>query len=106
MKVYREQAKQVHPVPKRVHSPRGPFPYELFSESAIVTDYVSAMAEDGSELPEGGTAQNNFKRLEWLYCGLCYEKVRADRTATHVCPTPDEDDEVYEDDEYYPEDDE
>jgi len=85
MKIYREQAKQTHPVPTRAHSPRGPFPPELFAESAIVTDYQPAYSEDGSEHPVGGTAQNNFKPIKWLYCGTCYEKVKSTETATHVC---------------------
>lgn len=85
MKIYKEQAKQAHPVPSRVMSPRGPFPEHLFYEPEIVDDYTPAMAEDGSELPMGATAQNNFQAIKWLYCSSCYEKVKATETESHVC---------------------
>lgn len=85
MKIFREQAKQAHPVPSRVTSPRGPFPAELFREPDIVDDYIPAMAEDGAEFPEGATAQNKFKPIKWLYCAVCYEKVKASETTAHVC---------------------
>ena len=85
MKIFREQAKQAHPVPSRVMAPRGPFPDHLFDEPDIVDDYMPAMSEDGSEFPVGATAQNNFKPIKWVYCGSCYEKVKASETAAHIC---------------------
>lgn len=85
MKIFREQAKQVHPVPSRVTAPRGPFPAHLFQEPEIVDDYMPAMSEDGSELPIGATAQNNFKPIKWVYCSSCYEKVKSTETESHTC---------------------
>ena len=107
MKVYREQAKQVHPIPSRVYGPTYGMPsqydndapgwasgrsssphlfeHEVWYESEIVDNYLPAMPEDGSDQPVGATAQNNFQAIKWLYCGTCYEKVKANETANHIC---------------------
>lgn len=97
MKITKIDAVQVHPVPNGIRRPRGPFPRELFADPEIVTveDYV-----DDEVL--GDTAQNNFKPTKYLYCSVCYERVKSTDTETHICPDPAdavEDD----DDSYYPE---
>lgn len=69
--------------------PKGPFPDHLFYEPEIVDDYLPAMNEDGLGIPEGATAQNNFKPIKWLYCGVCYEKVKSTETENHVCGVED-----------------
>ena len=89
MKIYREQAKQAHPIPSRAYAPRGPFPVDLFREPEIIDNYEPAMNEDGSGFPEGSTAQNNFQPIKWLYCGVCYERVKASETEGHVCEVTD-----------------
>ena len=85
MRITRVDAVQAHPVPKQAHAPRGPFPPELFREEPIVYAYEPALNEDGSNLPVGSTAQNNFSEIKWLYCGLCYEKVKSNETEEHEC---------------------
>lgn len=111
MKIYREDAKQVHPVPSHVYSPKYGVesPYDngapgwasgratspdLFEtdigyESEIVDDYFPAMPEDGSDIPLGATAQNNFQPIKWLYCSVCYERVKSTETGSHVCEVSD-----------------
>lgn len=64
MKITRVKAVQAHPVPDKVHSPRGPFPRHLFREPEIVNDYSPEDDETGSSFPLGATAQNNFKPQE------------------------------------------
>jgi len=89
MKVIRKQAVQVHPVPDRITEPQGTFPRELFREQRIVTDYQSAYDEDGSDVPIGGTVQNNFERV--MRCARCFEKVLQSETKDHVCEDVAED---------------
>ena len=59
-------------------------------EPEIVDNYMPAMPEDGADVPIGATAQNNFKPIQWLYCGNCYEKVKSTETANHTCEVGDE----------------
>lgn len=83
--MYKEQAKQGHPVPASVIAPSGPFPRELFKEPHIVDDYEPAMNPDGINIPLGATAQNDFKPIKWVYCSSCYERVKAAETENHTC---------------------
>lgn len=85
MRVSRKAAVQVHPVPDRITDPVGPFPSELFREPKIVTDYIPQYSEDGSEFQLGATAQNNFKPVKVLRCGVCLARVPEDKTSEHVC---------------------
>lgn len=107
MKIYREEAKQVHYIPPRVYSPRygymssydvdspawstrrssSPdlFDSSIGEESTLIDDYMPAMPEDGMDVPVGATAQNNFQPIKWLYCSACYEKVKATETDNHTC---------------------
>jgi hypothetical protein len=64
MKITRVKAVQAHPVPNKVHAPRGPFPNELFREPEIINDYHPEDDETGSSFPLGATAQNNFNPQE------------------------------------------
>ena len=85
MRLIRHNAVQVHPIPNRIVSPRGPFPPELFDEPEIVDNYAPALNPDGLEFEAGATAQNNFKPPKWLRCGTCYERVLETETEDHVC---------------------
>lgn len=84
MRVIKHQAKQIHPVPDRLVEPKGPFPRELFSEPEIVYD-TPAYSEDGSDMPLGATAQNNYHPPKYLRCSECLVRVLESETANHVC---------------------
>jgi hypothetical protein len=79
MRVERIQALQVHPVPDKILSPKGPFPSELFDEPEIV---VTLPKEDF--LP-GSTAQNDFKPPRYLRCALCNTRVLENEKNEHKC---------------------
>lgn len=81
------EAKQAHYVPKRAYYARTleQLLDTYQGQPEIVYDYDPAQPEDGSEYPDGATAQNNFQPIKWLYCGTCYEKVKSTETASHVC---------------------
>jgi hypothetical protein len=85
MKITRVDARQAHPVPKSIINPQGPFPRELYNEKPVVDDYEPEMAEDGANLPIGGTAQNNFKSPKTMICSWCDARVLANKTGDHVC---------------------
>mgnify|MGYP000187321295 CR=1 FL=1 len=85
MKIVRVQAVQAHEVPKRVYEPRGPFPAEIFDEPEIVYDYQSEDDEGGSSLPEGATAQNNFKPIKYYRCVYCHTRVADYEIDEHDC---------------------
>jgi hypothetical protein len=85
MKVTRVKAIQPHPVPSTVTEPKGPFPPELFDEPRSITEYEPALSEDGSNFPNGSTAQNNFSEVRLLVCGSCFEKVLSTQTEEHIC---------------------
>jgi hypothetical protein len=85
MKVTRQKAIQVHPVPDIATSPKGPFPPELFREPEIVDEYPSQYSEDGSEFELGATAQNNYKPPKHLRCGYCFARVLETETKNHIC---------------------
>lgn len=88
MRVRQYEAKQAHYVPKRAYYPRSleQLLDTYAQQPEIVYDYEPAMPEDGSEMPDGATAQNNFQPIKWLYCSVCYEKVKSTETSAHVCP--------------------
>ena len=83
MPLIRKFAKQGHAVPSVAHSPRGPFPRELFRESEIVDAYDAT--EYGDDMPLGGTAQNNYTPPKWLRCATCFERVLETETELHTC---------------------
>jgi hypothetical protein len=85
MKVTRFQAVQIHPVPDKVESPKGPFPTELFKESEIISEYEPSYAEDGGGFAPGGTAQNNYSPPKVLRCGSCFARVLETETESHIC---------------------
>jgi hypothetical protein len=85
MRVTKRNAVQVHPVPKTMVSPKGPFPRELFDEPDIVVDYESSDNEDGSDFPLGATSQNDFKPVRYLRCSVCLVRVLETETQDHVC---------------------
>ena len=76
---------QGHPVPTRVTRPMGPFPSELYAQAPVNYEYDQAMPEDGSNFPEGATAQNNFEATVWLRCYDCHARVRDTETEQHEC---------------------
>ena len=85
MRITKRDAIQVHPVPSRAMDPQGPFPRELFKESAIVSDYDPQYNEDGSGFAPGATAQNNFTPPRHLRCSLCLVRVLETETENHIC---------------------
>lgn len=85
MRVTKRNAVQVHPVPKTMMDPKGPFPRELFDEPDIVVDYEPQDNEDGSNFPLGATAQNDFKPIRYLRCSVCLVRVLETKTQDHVC---------------------
>lgn len=85
MRIQRIPTKQGHKVPDTAHSPRGPFPAELYSSQPVVTDYVP-VESGGPDLPLGATAQNNFKpNVRWFRCNDCDELVSEHELETHTC---------------------
>lgn len=85
MKITRVQAVQAHPVPKRVHEPRGPFPDHLFDEPEIVDRYPVEQDENGGEYALGATAQNNYKPVKYYRCKTCDARVSGTHLEAHVC---------------------
>ena len=85
MRVQRVATKQGHPVPTKATYAQGPFPPELFRSSPVVTDYVPQADGGGEELPEEGTAQNNYRPYKWYRCRQCMEAVREDHLEAHTC---------------------
>lgn len=85
MRVTRQAAVQVHPVPATVRQPQGPFARELFKEPEIIYDYEPQINEDGTGFEPGSTAQNNFKPPKVLRCSQCLARVMENETSTHIC---------------------
>lgn len=85
MKITRVAAVQVHPVPKRVHEPRGPFPEHIFDEPEINNEYPPEASENGDDFELGATAQNNYKPVKYYRCKSCRERVSADVVDNHAC---------------------
>jgi hypothetical protein len=84
MRVIRQQAIQVHPVPDKITPERGPFPRELFDEPEIV--YADpAYSEDGTSYLPGATVQNNYKPVKYLRCVVCDSRVLESETSLHIC---------------------
>lgn len=84
MRIIRNQAVQVHPVPDRITAERGPFPAEIFDEPEIVYS-DPAYSEDGSDFAPGATVQNNFNPIKYLRCVVCSARVPENETQYHVC---------------------
>lgn len=84
MRIIRQQAIQVHPVPDRLTAENGPFPRELFDEPEIVYP-DPAYSEDGSDFLPGATVQNNFKPVKYLRCIACSARVAENMTDQHIC---------------------
>lgn len=84
MRIIRNQAIQVHPVPDKITMERGPFPIEMFAEPEIVYP-DPAYSEDGSAFLPGATVQNNYKPIKYLRCVDCAERVPENETKFHVC---------------------
>lgn len=80
MRIERIQAKQGHAVPKTAGYAKGPFPPELYEKPELITDY-----EPLDYIPEGTTAQNNFKEPRKFQCGLCNEIMYEHKTFDHIC---------------------
>lgn len=85
MKITRINAVQAHPVPKRVHEPRGPFPDNLFDEPEIVTSYSVENDEHGENFEPGATAQNNYRPPKFYRCKSCKAKVSEVELSAHDC---------------------
>ena len=98
MRITRIPTKQGHPFPSQRMEPRGPFPPELFREPEIIVDYDSQPDGGGDPIPEGSTAQNNFRELRWFRCRLCQEVLIESALDDHICE--DEDEEEEDEDDY------
>jgi hypothetical protein len=85
MRIIKKDAIQVHPFPKTMVEPKGPFPRELFDEPDIVVDYSSPDDEGGSAFPLGATVQNGYKPLRYLRCSVCLARVLETETEDHIC---------------------
>lgn len=85
MKITRVRAVQAHPVPERVHEPRGPFPDHIFDEPEIVTEYDSEDDEAGINFEPGATAQNNYKPTKYYRCRTCHARVSDKEIEAHTC---------------------
>lgn len=86
-RIQRVPTKQGHYVPARAHAPNGPFPAELYSSQPVVTDYIP-IESGGPELPEGATAQNNYKPPKpkrWFRCSDCDELLPESALDAHEC---------------------
>ena len=81
MRVTRVITKQGHPVPSSAHSPKGPFPPELFAAPEIITEYTSFDDDN----PIGATAQNNFKSPKMFRCNECSMVIFEHEMPDHVC---------------------
>lgn len=68
-------------MPKSAHSPKGPFPPELYQRPEMITDYEPL----DQEVPTGGTSQNNFTEPRVFKCRFCDELMYEHKTADHVC---------------------
>jgi len=84
-RITRIQTKQGHPLPT-VGGYVGPFSPELYRTPPVVEEYEQISGNGGPEIPEGGTAQNNFRPLKWYKCRLCEEYVNERELSEHVCP--------------------
>jgi len=71
-------------LPYSTHA-RIPLNADIYQESEVVYEYEQAFPEDGSDYPNGATAQNNFEPLLWLRCYDCHARVREDETEDHEC---------------------
>lgn len=85
MRIQRVATKQGHPVPSRVMSPMGPFPSDLYVREAVITDYAPQSDGGGDEIPDEGTAQNNYQPYRWFRCRECGVVVREDEVPDHLC---------------------
>jgi hypothetical protein len=85
MRIIKKDAIQVHPFPKTMVEPKGPFPREIFDEPDVVVSYESHDDESGSDFPLGATVQNNYKPLRYLRCSVCLARVLETETEDHVC---------------------
>ena len=75
MPIIRKYAVQGHAVPKGPHSPRGPFPPEIFETSGVVYDE----SEHGDSLHEALDDVRMFR------CKDCYDILYEDELEEHVC---------------------
>ena len=83
------QAEQAHYVPPAPHLPHGPFPQELYVREPIVYDNEPEPDGGGPVIPEGATAQNDYRPLKWYRCRFCLETVREDELEAHRCEVDD-----------------
>ena len=86
MRIIRKPAYQGHAVPQTAMSPRGPFPAEVLAGPVVTYD------EDPSDetLPQGATAQNDYRGIRYLRCTGCGEIVREDDADSHQCEERDD----------------
>jgi hypothetical protein len=74
MPIIRLFAKQGHAVPTGVHSPRGPFPPELYQSSPVVYDNY-----------QGDSLHETFDDVSLYRCKECGEVLYEDELDEHEC---------------------
>jgi hypothetical protein len=95
--VTKHQAIQAHYVPSRVYYPNLEFDDDdnldvlsildatVTQEPEINIEYESEAAEDGANIPVGGTAQNNYAEVRTFKCRLCSARVKEFDLDAHEC---------------------
>lgn len=84
-RIQRIPTKQGHPLPK-TSARVGMFPPpELLTSTPVVENYESETGNGGPEIPDGGTAQNNFSPTRWFKCGNCEQVVAEKDLDSHDC---------------------
>lgn len=86
MPIIRKYAKQGHAVPSGVHSPRGPFPPEIFQSSPVVYDET-----------HGDSLHEALDNVRLFRCKECGDVLYSDELLDHYCEEEYYDD--YEDEE-------
>ena len=97
MRITKHQAIQAHYVPSHVYYPDLEFDDDdnldvlsildagVTREPEINTEYESEAAEDGANVPVGGTAQNNYTEVRLFRCKACSARVKEFDLDFHEC---------------------
>jgi hypothetical protein len=80
MPLIRTFAKQGHAVPKGAHSPRGPFPAEIFAQNP--------RAED--EFPHSDSLHEALDDVRMFRCRYCEDVLYEDELDNHDCNQEEE----------------
>lgn len=75
MPIIRKYAKQGHAVPDGPHSPRGPFPPEIFQASEKAQE----------ETIHGDSLHEALDDIRMFRCKYCYDVLYLDELDEHIC---------------------